>query len=127
MKTIQIQKDSFEIDPSDVAERIAPYEDVSRGIQKSRPKSETGLVQYVWRMARFHSGEDTHMPVTCEFWLRSWLEEEGVLKDDLPSRLRMKIVSEATEEIEPLVTSVLEEFGLDSTKAAKRWKRAGLF
>jgi DNA-binding transcriptional ArsR family regulator len=127
MDTIEIQGE--EVNVSDMAERLAPYGNVENGLRKSRPTSESGLAQYVWRMARFHSGKDTHMPVTCEFWLSSWMEERGMIptiRESTSSRDRRSKITEATKEIEPLVTSVLEEFGLDDTKAASRWSKAGL-
>jgi hypothetical protein len=57
------------------------------------------------------------------------MEERGMIptiRESTSSRDRRSKITEATKEIEPLVTSVLEEFGLDDTKAASRWSKAGL-
>ena len=34
----------------EIARRIAPYGDTDRGIRKSKPESESGLIQFLWRM-----------------------------------------------------------------------------
>lgn len=127
------------LDPRKVAEGIAPYGKVDRGVRSSRPKNENGLVQYVWRMVRFHTGEDNHMPVTCQFWLTEYLEEEGIIPerirgldfDDPARRENLRERKDTQREIEkaldPFIDEVIEEFGMDPNAAAKRWKRAGLF
>ena len=107
-------------DVSDILTKLAPYGDVSRGLRKSRPKNENGLVQYVWRYVRFHSGQDTHIPVTCDGWLRNYLKN---FKDDVNYTSDM---TQASKDVDPLVTYVCDQFGLDDTKAARRWSRAGL-
>mgnify|MGYP006424551561 CR=1 FL=1 len=118
-----------QLSESDVAERIAPYGDTGRGVRTSRPKSESGLVQWIWRWARFHNGEDTHIPVTAEFWLKDWLEDEGILPEFTGSNgtERRKIVSEATSELDEFVGRMLRsEFNQSDLEGARRWANAGL-
>lgn len=52
----------------------------SGGLRTSKPttKNDTGLEQYVWRMARFHAGHDTSMPVTATWDLSGWLESQDI-------------------------------------------------
>lgn len=115
-------------DAEEIAERIAPYGDTSRGIRKSKP-DDNGLIQYVWRMARFHTGADTHMPVTARFWLKDWLEDNGYISRAGTGNAseRQSIASDVESELEPIVTKVIrEEFGKSDLEAAKRWSKAGL-
>jgi hypothetical protein len=114
----------------ELAERIAPYGDTSRGIRKSKP-DDNGLVQYVWRMARFHTGADTHMPVTCDFWLKNWLESNGYVPEydgtSATASERREIVSDFKSELESVIGEVIrDEFGMSDLEAAKRWSKAGL-
>lgn len=55
------------------------------GLRPSKPtaQNDTGAEQYVWRMARFHSGADPRMPVMAEFDLRDWLESGAVDASDI--------------------------------------------
>lgn len=58
---------------------IPSYEEVKaklkgpKGFRKTRTKKD-GFVDYTWRMARFYSGIDPHMPVTCDGWIKEWCE-----------------------------------------------------
>jgi len=118
METIEILGITHDV--SNIIEKLSPYGNPKNGLRKSRP-DENGLVQYVWRYARFHSGQDTHMPTTCEFWLKDYFETEHGMQINYLSDM-----SQASKEIDPLVKYVCEQFGLDDTKAAQRWGRAGL-
>ena len=109
----------------ELAERIAPYGDTSKGIRASKP-DDNGLVQYVWRMSRFFSGEDMHMPVTAYWWLQDWIDEQGI--DASVSGIHDDRGEEIMNELEDVITEVIrEEFEMDDTKAARRWSKAGLF
>lgn len=115
----------------EIARRIAPYGDTDRGIRKSKPDGN-GLIQWVWRWARFHTGEDTHMPVSARFWLKDWLEEEGFIPEYDPNSIgdqdRMGITSDVENELEETVANVIrEQFGESDLEGARRWKKAGLF
>lgn len=117
---------------------IAPYNKISNGVRKSKP-DENGLIQYVWRMVRFHTGEDLHMPVTANWWLKNYLDSKGILpdaRDDLDLfdedrsaalRKRREITNEVEDRLEDVIDEVIEIFGRDGMVAARRWKKAGLF
>lgn len=110
--------------PSDIAEQLAPYGDTDRGLRKSKPDA-SGLVQYIWRMARFHSGEDTHMPVTAYWWLQDWLDSNGF--DASVSGIHDDAGKQVMDELDQVVRKVLtEDFGKSDLEAAKRWSKAGL-
>jgi len=108
----------------EIARRIAPYGDTDRGIRKSKP-DDNGLIQYLWRMARFHSGEDTHMPVSAFWWLQDYLDERGI--DASVSGIHDDRGQEIMDELDSVVAEVLtEEFGRSDAEAARRWQKAGL-
>lgn len=110
-------------DTEELAERIAPYGDTDRGIRKSKP-DDNGLVQYVWRMARFHSGADTHMPVTAFWWLQDWADEQGL--DASVSGIHDAEGKRLMDLLEDRVRNVLrEEFGASDLRAAQRWSQVG--
>ena len=58
---------------------IPEYYEVSKalkgrkGLRTARTKTN-GFHDYVWRMARFYSGIDAHMPVSADFWLANWAD-----------------------------------------------------
>lgn len=92
-----------------------------KGLRKSRPTDADKLSQYVWRMARFHSGADTCMPVTASFWLQDYLDEKGIeasvtgIMDDAGKAITTFLDDYVT-------TMVLSELGLPVDGAAKRWE-----
>lgn len=124
----------------EIAKRIAPYGDTSKGIRKSKP-DDNGLIQYIWRQCRFHTGADMHMPVTDRGWLKDWMESEGLIPEyksvttgasdeerRRSSRIRGEKVSEMEDILEDVITDVIrEQFEMDDTVAAQRWSKAGLF
>lgn len=112
-------------DPKNIAQKIAPYGDIERGVRKSKPEDENGLVKYVWRLVRFHTGADTHMPVTAFWWLQDWIDEKGI--DASVSGIHDEKGKEILDEADELVDEVIGVFGLDPTSAARTWKRVGLF
>jgi hypothetical protein len=112
--------------PSDeeIAEQLAPYGDTDRGLRKSKPDA-SGLVQYLWRMCRFHSGADTHMPVTAYWWLQDWLDSNGF--DASVSGIHDDAGKQVMDELSVTVRNVLRDhFGKSDLKAAQRWHEAGL-
>lgn len=111
-------------DTEEIARRLAPYGSIDNGLRKSKP-SDNGLIQYIWRMARFHSGADTHMPMTAYWWLQDYLDDN--LVDASVTGIHDDAGKEIMDEIDSLVVEVLrDEFGLSDKEAVKRWKRAGL-
>ncbi len=112
--------------PSDeeIAEQLAPYGDTSRGLRKSKPDA-SGLVQYLWRMSRFFSGDDMHMPVTAYWWLQDWIDEQGI--DASVSGIHDEEGKKIMNELNDVIGRVLrEEFGKSDLEASRRWKNAGL-
>jgi len=111
-------------DTEEIACRIAPYGNIDNGLRASKP-DDNGLIQYIWRMARFHSGADTHMPVTAYWWLQDYLDDNFI--DASVSGIHDDAGKEIMDEIDSVVTKVLrEEFGKSDLEAAKRWNEAGL-
>lgn len=94
------------------------------GLRKSKPDAD-GLTQYVWRMARFHGGYDTSMPVTAAWWLQDYLDENDI--DAKVSGVLDAAGKDVTSELEDVVDAVLIELGERTGEAAKRWKTAGAF
>lgn len=97
------------------------------GLRVSKPTAEgdDGLTQYVWRMARFHSGADPKMPVTCHWWLSSWVDDHGI--DASVSGIMDDNGKAVTDALEDVTDAVLDELGESKYGAALRWKKAGLF
>lgn len=113
------------IDKEHLADRLTGR---SGGLRKSKPKADgdTGVTQFVWRMARFHSGADSSMPTTASWWLQDWLDENGI--DASVSGIVDDRGSEITRALDNVVDEILEdEFGYDPNAGAKRWKKAGAF
>lgn len=119
------------LDAIDVHHLIDRLEGRSGGLRPSKPKAEgdTGLTQWVWRRARFHSGDDPKMPVMADSWLEGWLEDSDV--DASIWGPRSDAEDEAGDAVkdalEDVVTLILLVKGKDPAGGAKRWKRAGLF
>lgn len=109
----------------EVAEMLAPYGNTDNGLRASKPSDENGLIQFVWRMARFHSGADTHMPMTCYFDLSRYLKDKGI--DASVSGIIDDEGEEILDNLQDLVSEVCKIYGLNDTRAATRWKKAGLF
>lgn len=113
-------------DEEEIARRIAPYGDVERGIRKSKPEDETGLIQFLWRMCSFHNGQNPHMPVTAYWWLQDWIDDQRI--DASVSGIHDERGKEILDELGAVVKRVLRnQFGKSDLEAARRWRRAGLF
>jgi hypothetical protein len=87
-----------------------------KGLRSTKPKG-FGFAAYVWRMARFHSGADMTMPVTCEFDLANWADHSYTKGD----REAFKALR---EEGDKMADRVCKDLGLDDKAAARRWGRA---
>jgi hypothetical protein len=108
----------------EIAKRIAPYGDIDRGIRKSKP-DDNGLIQFVWRFARFHSGDDMHMPMTAYFWLQDFLDDNYI--DASVTGIHDEKGKEILDLLDDVVTDVLRnEFEIDDTTAARHWSASGL-
>lgn len=111
------------MDHVDIPHLVDRLEGRDGGLRPSKPTAsgDDGLTQYVWRMARFHSGDDPKMPVTASWWLSSWVSDHGidasvsgVLDDD------GKAVNDALGDVVTVI--LLLGFKRDPTGGAKRWK-----
>lgn len=93
----------------------------SSKLRPSKPnaRADTELVQYVWRMARFHSGADAKMPVMASHWLQSYLD-----KNDIDARVigtKDEAGDEILDALDDVTSEVLSEMGLSDKGAARRW------
>jgi hypothetical protein len=114
------------------------------GLRPSKPKDP--LYAYIWRMARFHSGDDPRMPVTADFDLAEGvtqrLRARGIEKfhnaeweakqksygfsrfrDDKPDSVgSLDIPSKETKRLDPFIDQLVVKLGSDPMGAARRWK-----
>lgn len=90
------------------------------GLRPSKPRKANGLIQFIWRIARFNSGHDPCMPVMAYFDLAVWA------KDHAPGAEVSGIINDEGRQLidaaEALADKVLEAFDLDKFGAARRWK-----
>lgn len=91
------------------------------GLRVSKPDTDedNGLVQYIWRNARFHSGADTKIPVTSHMWLQDWLDEQGY--DFSVTGIIEEQDKEVLRVLDSVTEEVLEELGEDTHGAARDW------
>jgi hypothetical protein len=96
------------------------------GLRTSKPTTDRddGLTQYIWRMARFHSGADPSMPVTASWWLQDYVDDLGI--DASVSGVMDDRGEEITDELDKVTVEILEKLGLDPTAGARRWQKAGV-
>lgn len=90
------------------------------GLRPSKPKGD-GVVQYLWRWARFHSGADVSLPMTADWDLWDGLKYRGLERDSY-------LVTDRQREIENLLQEhcdkVMLRMGLNPFRGAFRWGRA---
>lgn len=96
------------------------------GLRSSKPtaQGDSGLEQYVWRMARFHGGYDTNMPVMARSWLQAWLDEEGI--DANVGHGDCQAGDEVTTVIEKAVDAVLVALNENPARGVQRWESTGI-
>jgi len=92
------------------------------GKQLKTNKPKNGVYAYVWRMVRFHSGEDPTMPTTATWDLSREIQEKtgvkitfGITRNDKKKLLEM---------LDRQADRCLIALGLNPNGAANRWKRA---
>jgi hypothetical protein len=93
------------------------------GLRPSKPTAngDDKLVQYVWRMARFHSPQgDSSIPVTAHWWLQDWVDDQGI--DASVSGILDDSGKEIVDYLESVTDEVLDELGVDKFGAARDWK-----
>lgn len=97
-------------------DQILPLIRGRSGLRSTKPKGN-GFAAYVWRMARFHSGIDTHMPVMCDFDLANWADHSYTRGDrDQFTQLR--------DAADQMADRACQDLGLDGMAAARVWGRA---
>lgn len=91
------------------------------GLRPSKPTAagDDGLTQFVWRMARFHSGHDPKMPVTAHWWLSSWMDDHGI--DASVSGIMDDDGKDVTSALDDVVDNVLDELGESKFGAVAAW------
>lgn len=92
-----------------------------KGVRRTKPEGD-GLVRYVWRHVLFHTGINPSLPMTAEFDLWDWCEENEVPFS--PCGYNDPAQKKLIQEIDQLVDEVIELLGEDKYGAARRW--AGL-
>lgn len=92
------------------------------GLRPSKPdaQGDTGLVQYVWRMARFHAGADPEMPVTASWWLQDWLDDQGI--EASVSGVTDTEGQQITGILDVIARMLVASFGQDPGAGAERWE-----
>lgn len=117
------------IDEMDVHHLIDRCEGRGGGLRSSKPATDSDgpLEAYVWRMCRFHSGDDPCMPVMATSDLNSWLSENGInakcsgVRSD-EAKENGKAVKEMVDEY--VVTIILLVLGRNPNGGAERWHKA---
>lgn len=99
-----------------------------RPIRPSKPKD--GRAAYVWRMLRFHLGEDYHLPVMADTYVSDALYEDRGVESyfDLTPEERKELYQEAKVEqkkLDAVADFILAtRFPIGQFNAARRWGRA---
>lgn len=114
-------------DHVDMDELMDRLEGRGGGLRSSKPDTDAdnGLIKYVWRRARFHSGHDTSMPVMANTHLQNYLDANGL--DASVTGVMDDAGKEITTELEKAVDAVIVGFDENPAMAANRWKKAGAF
>lgn len=115
------------IDEIDIHHLIDRSEGRGGGLRSSKPRTDSDgpLEAYIWRMSRFHSGDDPSMPVMAASDLDAWLDENEVNASVFGTRSdEARENGEAVKEMidEFVVTLVLLALGRNPNGGAKRWE-----
>lgn len=103
-----------------VEELVQKLKGRNSALRPSKPTKENGLVRYIWRMARFHSGADMTMPMSCHFDLKEWCEENNIAFSYVGYRDPEQ--RELLNAVDARVDEVLVAMNLDTTRAARRYR-----
>ena len=87
-----------------------------KGIRTAKPKNN-GFAVYVWRIARFNSGDDMTMPVMADFDLANWAGHSYVNGDKEAFKELRKVANEMADR-------VCNDLGVSNMAAAAKWGRA---
>ena len=112
----------LEILASDVNAAVQDCTPYGKGLKLLSNKPGDGYYAYVWRMARFHCGEDMSMPMQCLFDLSDAIAADFEMRIDffLIDGSRKK----ALDTLDGLADSVLKRIGLSTTHTAVQWAGA---
>lgn len=103
-------------DVDTAVEHCTPY---GKGLKLLSNKPGDRYYAYVWRMARFHCGQDTSFPSLCFYELSDAIEK------DFDVRVRFHIIDESRKQLldllDNLADEVLKRIGLSTHVAASRW------
>lgn len=88
-------------------------------IKKNKPKN--GIYAYIWRMCRFHNGEDPCMPVTANWDLSNGIKETYEMEYGFLFKYSEEEKA-VVNLLNKLVDDTLDKLGHDKNAAAKRWK-----
>lgn len=94
-----------------------PY---GKGLKLLSNKPEDPYYAYVWRMARFHSGEDMRMPMGA-FWDLS----EGI-RSDFEISIGFYLIDDSRKKVldllDDLADKLLKRIGYSTNRAAIHWR-----
>lgn len=112
------------VDVEQLADRL---EGRGGGLRSSKPRTDAddGLTTYCWRMARFHGGHDTSMPVMCAGELQTYVDRE-LEADASVSGIVDDAGSEVTDQLELAVDAVLVALDEDPSAGVRRWEQTGV-
>jgi len=109
-------KEKFDIDV--IMKNISPYGNCKK-LRSARPKDN--VAGYVWRMIKFHSGQDYHQPFNCFFRLFDTLQAKGIVKKRF-SGIFDKDHKKILDELDPIVMICTNRLGLSNIEAVRRFK-----
>ncbi len=97
-------------------EECTPY---GKGLKVKSNKPEDGYYAFVWRMARFHCGEDSSTPTLC-YW-----DLAQALRDDFGVDVSFYFLDDSRRKVlnlmEGLAHKLLDEIGVSTITAARHW------
>lgn len=108
------------VENTELAIKKCTVRGLGKKIKTNKPTD--GIYAYVWRMARFHSGADMHIPTTHDWDLTDGIEARTGIKVyfDIASFERKAIL----DALDKLAERVVVAVGGDPNAAAIRWGRA---
>ena len=101
---------------------FVPFDDIVAGIshngklRTTKPDNENNLIQYVWRMAKYHTSTAGSRPVMADCWLMTFIEDTTTL--DITRRDGE--FDEIKDALELIEMAALIELGHDPTRRARR-------
>ncbi|MEF8808927.1 hypothetical protein, partial [Natronomonas sp.] len=121
-------------DLTDAAQRVVEHIDMNHlrdrlegrdgGLRPSKPGAEadTGFEQFVWRQARFFSGDDPKIPVTASWWLQDWLDDQNI--DASVSGVLDKEGKQIMAILSVVAKILVRSFGRNPQSGLERWQKA---